>query len=239
MKQLSTFLLIALIATLQPAIAQENDSKGKHFGGYGYFLSGYQMMDLSSMNDLLVGKGYPELQNGSVSIGGGGYYLLNNWHIGGEGYGVPGSSAENASYKVNHGGGYGFLNVGYLVWKTPGFMLMPVVGVGGGGITVTLREKAATTPTFEQILDDPGREVQLNNGGFMLNFSVMAHYLVLGTKQPDVSGGFILGLKAGYILNLDGDNWYLDDQVVSQTPASSVSGPYFTLVLGGGGSGRK
>lgn len=239
MKLNFAFFFAILISSVQPVSAQENTSNGKHYGGFGYFLGGYQTMDLSALNDAMMQKGYPELQNGSVSIGGGGYYLLRNWMIGGEGCGLPGSTSENASYKVSLGGGYGFFNVGYLVLKTPGFSLYPIVGIGGGGMTVALREKTANTPAFGQILDDPGRETYLNNGGFMLNFSLLAHYLVLGTKTTDGSGGFILGLKAGFILNLDGDNWYLDNQTMSQTPASSISGPYFSLVIGGGGSGRK
>lgn len=242
----SLLFLAVLIFTGYAASSQEqpdkNSPSSKHQkmnGGFGYFMSGYQAFDLSGMNRQLIDMGYPELPTGSFSIGGGGHFLLKNWLIGGEGFGLPGSSVGNDNYMANHAGGYGFFNLGYLLWHTPSFFLYPVVGFGGGGMTLNLKEKEEQTTSFPDILASPGREVNLQNGGFMLNLSVLANYMILGEKSAGYSGGFILGVKAGYILNIGGTDWYQNNEKLNDAPSSGISGPYVGIVIGGGGMGSK
>lgn len=245
--QLTAFILsLAVMLGGIDLMAQGNEtnstgkaSNSKNYGGFGYFMLGYHSFNLSEMNTALKDHGYPELSNGSMSIGGGGHYLVKNWLLGGEGFGLPGSRVENDEYIVSHTGGYGFFDIGYLVVKTPSFFLYPILGIGGGGMTVNLKEKDEQTTVFGDILENPGRETNMDNSGFMLNFSFLANYMIYGEKEDTYSGGFILGIKAGYILNLDGNNWYQNQDKLTQTPSSGISGPYVTLVFGGGGSSIK
>lgn len=239
-KRLVFVSMFSFLTLLVSGQSQESDVSLKSgnqntYGGFGYFMMGYHSFDLSELNNSFSASGYPELSTGSLSVGGGGHYLLKNWLIGGEGFGLPGSKVENDTYTVSSSGGYGFFDLGYLVWKTPSFFLYPVLGIGGGGMTVNMKEKDLQTTSFGDILNNSGRETNLENGGFMLNFSVLANYMILGEKEETYSGGFVLGIKAGYILSLDGNNWYQNNEKLNQTPDSGISGPYIAIVLGGGG----
>jgi hypothetical protein len=63
------------------------------------------------------------------SAGGGGHSITNRWILGGEGHSAFGP--ENA-------GGYGFLNIGYLLLKENSFLVYPLLGLGGGAMTSTV-----------------------------------------------------------------------------------------------------
>ena len=107
---ISLLIQIAFIISLN-SFGQDVSKSDKYYGGFGYFMSGYQILNLEGINDAFKTSGFPEINNGSITVGGGGHYLFNNWLIGGEGYGLLGGSAENNLYKVIHAGGYGFFNI--------------------------------------------------------------------------------------------------------------------------------
>jgi len=222
----------------QQGFGQETSTRNKFYGGFGYFMSGYQGFNLGEMNTRLKDYGYPEVENGSVTIGGGGHYLLKNWLLGGEGFGLLGGSVENSDYRVVHAGGYGFLNVGYLAYRSPSFMLYPVLGIGGGNLTLYLKDKNLFTESFDTMLENPGRESIIATGGFLLKFSLMANYIFAGVKENEHSGGFVLGVKTGYIYNVSGDNWSLSGSNLNGAPKAGMSGPYVSIVIGGGGIGN-
>ncbi|MGB9665157.1 MAG: hypothetical protein ACPL25_09620 [Ignavibacteria bacterium] len=84
MKFFSLILVLPLLSTIfySQAISQSRTS-----GGEGYFMVGIQKIDVKNLNSLLRNNNYPVLNESYPSIGGGGYGIINNFVIGGEGHG--------------------------------------------------------------------------------------------------------------------------------------------------------
>lgn len=233
--QLKTLAMIIFIAANIQIKGQDANNRSKAWGGIGYFETGITYFDYSDINKLFKNAGFPELTTPSISMGGGGHALIANFIVGGEGHGYFGAISQNDQYKVSHGGGYGFFNVGYLLMNTPTTKLYPMVGLGGGSVTVSITDRNQIPDSFDQILLNPARQSHIYTGGFTMNFSLSSDFFVAGQRTEQVSGGFFVGIRAGYTLQLSGNNWYLDEQILSDSPNSGMSGPYVRLTIGGGG----
>ena len=72
----------------------------------------------------------------------------------------------------------------------------------------------------------------------MINVSIGADFFFLANKTENASGGWIMGIKAGYIYNASGNDWYFNNEQIVGSPNSGISGPYVRLVIGGGGLGN-
>jgi hypothetical protein len=231
-------IILALSFSVSYGNAQENTTSGKYNGGIGYFQTGYSFFNQSKLNDILKASGMPELENGSLSFGGGGHFIYKNFIIGGEGHGLRGNSSVNDQYRLNQSGGYGFFNFGYLVYQRSFITLYPIIGVGGGGFSVTITDKTGLPGNFNDLLADPKHESTISKGGFMLNFSVGSDFFISGTGSDKASGGFIIGLRAGYLLELNKNNWSVADEELAGGPDAGISGPFIRLTFGGGGLSR-
>jgi len=231
-------LLFISFLIIHSASAQESGTRNLVYGGVGYFMAGYSVVDLDNLNQSLSNSGIPELDRGSITIGGGGHYIIKNIIIGGEGHGVTGKNAENDNYKSAYSAGYGFFNLGYVILNSPSFNFYPLIGFGGGGMTVSILDKSKLTNSFDDILDDPARESYLTKGGFLMNFSLGADYFFVGEKSESTTGGFLIGIKAGYILDVSNNDWDFNGQHLNNSPGSGVSGPYVRITFGGGGLTR-
>jgi hypothetical protein len=201
----------------------------------GSFMTGYSINDFSEMNDLFTANGYPSLDDGSFSLGGGGHFIINNVIIGGEGHGLPGNDASDSHYRISQSSGYGFFNLGYIVFSRSNLLLYPLLGMGGGGTTVTITGLDQKPADFQDILDDPGRESYITSGGFMLNFSLGTDLFLFGDRSEDGTGGFFAGIRLGYLLDPGKEQWYFSDQELTGSPDTGMSGFYFRITLGGGG----
>ena len=234
-----TIIIVTLIFTgiYFQGFSQETKSN-KVSGGLGYFMIGYTGFNLGEMNTQFKDNGYPELTNGSLTFGGGGHFIINNFIIGGEGHGLLGGSSSNSNYSINMGGGYGFFNLGYNLYHNPTVNIYPLLGFGGGGVTIGMTDKSKTPENFNDLLENPARESYITNGGFMINFSIGADFFVLANKTKNASGGWIMGIKAGYIYNASGNDWYFNNEKITGSPNAGISGPYVRLTIGGGGLGN-
>ena len=237
MKTNAIILITVFLSVANFAGYSQEAKSNKETGGLGYFMMGYTGFNLGGMNTQLKESGYPELTNGSFSFGGGGHFVINNFIVGGEGHGLSGSKSSNADYNLAIGGGYGFFNLGYILYHNPTVNIYPLLGFGGGGVTIGITDKNKIPGNFDALLENPARESYITNGGFMMNLSVGADFFIAGSKNENFSGGWIMGIKAGYIYNAN-NNWYFDNQEIAGSPNGGISGPYVRLVLGGGGLGK-
>ena len=212
--------------------------KSKVYGGMGYFYSGVSFADLDALNTMLMENGMPELGNTSVSFGGGGQGIIGNFILGGEGHGIVGESGLNQTYRVSYGGGYGLFNIGYVVYAKPAVLIYPMLGIGGGGQSVTITNRSTLPVSFSDLLEDPKHQSVLTKGSFLIDLSVNSNIFIFGNTGGNSSGGFLVGLRAGYLLELSNARWYIDDQELVGGPDSGMSGPYIRLVIGGGGFSR-
>jgi hypothetical protein len=231
--------VLLLLAGLTVPSGAQKAACTKIFGGSGYFMTGYSRMNVTLLNTRFSAQGIPGIAEGGFFLGGGGHYVCRNVIMGGEGGGVISSPSSGGRYGVTSSGGYGFMNVGYMILKRGAVFTYPLVGIGGGGMSVLITDKTGLPAGFDEVLRDPAHQSLLMHGGFMLNFSIGVDWFVGGVHDDGETGGWLIGMKAGYILDTGGKNWMLDNQRLTGAPAAGMSGFYLRLTLGGGGFVRK
>ena len=230
-----TFLIITLFLFISAnnAYSQELKHRGRMGGGRGYFMFGFNNLDIKNLNTALENKGYSKLSDNFLSFGGGGHGIINRFIIGGEGHGLIGEEANSENYKSSLSVGYGFFDFGYIVYSIGGLNVYPLLGIGGGGITLKISEKVP--PSFDAILDNPKRGVEISTGGLLLNIAVGADYLLnLGDRKWG-NGGLVFGLRIGYTYSPIKSDWQFEEGSISDGPETGITGPYLRLMIGGGG----
>ncbi len=99
-------------------------------------------------------------------------------------------------------------------------------------MSVALKERS--TPTFEEVLENPARSSELSNGMFLLDGSVGANYRVRFTEDDgEEGGGLLVGLQVGYTFAPGGPSWELDGlNDVAGGPSFQIEGAYIRLSIG-------
>jgi opacity protein-like surface antigen len=230
------FITIPLVLTLLalgtlPAHAQRRRpvvERSDH-GGRGFFMIGAQQLDLDELNERLGDAGHPDFDDVALTLGGGGFFRRGRLILGGEGHGVIGSSETTADGDLRTGlaGGYGLLNLGFAVVEHSGLLVYPLVGVGGGGMSLSIDERS--TPSFDDILDDPRRGVRLNQAQFLLSAGVGVDQLFGGGR-----GGIAVGLRAGWTFAPLDSEWSFSRNDVADGPEGGFDGGFIRLSVGGG-----
>ncbi|MBN2710667.1 MAG: hypothetical protein JXR46_16600 [Calditrichaceae bacterium] len=205
----------------------------KHWQGRGYFMFGGSSFDFGALNSRLQTSGYPKVSDDFLGFGGGGHIFKNRWIIGGEGHGFLPRESENSTYRISVKGGYGFLNLGYFLHQSAHLSLYPMIGFGGGGIRLKIEEKS--NPSFNDVLDDPGRNSEISILSMLLNFSLGADYQRKINKEEKHCSVWIVGFRIGYILDLEQGKWMMGRKSLSGAPAIAITGPYARLLIGFGG----
>lgn len=241
---LAALLLIALVA---PSAAQESPRPR------GFFQAGYQAVDLDGLNTALTADGLPEFGSDFLTLGGGGFFTAGRFLIGGEGHGLltGEESTGNGEFRTRLTGGYGMFNLGYAAWSDGALDIYPVLGVGGGGMQLDIIERSS--PLFEDVLADPGTSTRLSSNAFLLSASVGVDYR-FGADRPvrrrdrdrprgrdrddddddDGRGGWLLGVRAGWIWAPGDVRWELDDlNDVAGGPGTVPTGFHIRVSVGG------
>ena len=234
-KILPLLILFAVAGIIPNAqiFAQEHEETGLH-SGKGYFMFGWNKLNIGNLNAQLAAKGYSQLSDNLFSFGGGGFGIINNFLLGGEGHGLYGTTVASGNYNLSLTAGYGFFDLGYIVFSSESVSIFPIIGIGGGGITLDITNRNALT--FDEILDEPGRMSKLSAGGFLMNFSIGADYIIdMGNNDNESNGGLAVGIIAGYTFAPMKGQWQMNQVTVSGGPEVGVDGFYIRLMIGGGG----
>ncbi len=239
MKNKTKVVVISLLVFTFTAfswLTAQTQTSGK-MGGAGYFSVGMAKINLDDLNARLAAKGLPEFSNDFFSMGGGGLSFKNKLIFGGEGYGLMGQEKKygtgTAVYKQRVDLGYGFFDIGYMLYSGKQLNFFPMLGIGGGGVSMRIIQIA--NATFDELLTDPGRNVEISKGAFLLNFSLNAHYFFSFNKSKRSAGGLLLGVQAGYLFAPYTSDWKNNENDVTGGPDFDFTGPYINLQLGGGG----
>ncbi len=230
-------IVVAVASILFTATSQSQGllQHARESGGMGYSMYGWSTLDIEALNSRLERKGYSSMSDNFFSVGGGGHGIIDNKVIlGGEGHGLLGEEVTSGNYKNSVTVGYGFFNVGYIVYSKKQLRLYPLVGLGGGGMNLKIREKPSSL-SFDDVLDDPERRVELSTYGFLLNFAVGMDYLLILGEDEKGKGGLVFGLRAGYTLSPLKRAWRMDELEISGAPDMGITGPFIRLMFGGGG----
>lgn len=243
-------LLTLLAATAAPAVtapvAAQDGPRPR-----GFFQVGYQAPDIDGLNGALVDAGLPGFGDGFLTLGGAGFFTAGRFLIGGEGHGLLPREETTAGgqFRNRLTGGYGMFNLGYAAWSDGALDLYPVLGIGGGGMQLEIIERSS--PVFDDVLDDPGTSSRLSSSAFLLSAGVGADWR-FGSDRParrsrrdrdddddddDADhrwGGWLLGVRAGWVWAPGGVNWELDDlNDVAGGPDTAPTGFHLRVSIGG------
>lgn len=245
----AALLLGLLFLTTAPLTAQRVRPEGR-----GAFQVGFQGTDLGDLNADLTGAGFPSFDDGLITLGGFGLGSAGRFLIGGEGHALLPTEETTAdgTFRTRFGGGYGMFNLGYLAYSDDHVDIYPILGVGGGGTTLEIIERSS--PTFDDVLDDPARGSRLTTGGFMMSVSVGADYRFGPAErerrrwrdrgrdrnddddEDDDHGGLFVGLRAGWLWTPGDARWELDElNEVAGGPNVGPTGLFIRLSVGGWG----
>ncbi len=220
MMRLAEISTAATKAALSVALVGFLQAQGTRlYGGGGWFWVQYSgLMGLGPVADELRTQGLSfSAPSGFVGIGGGGGGYLGRIHIGGEGGYFFGNKV---------GGGAGWARLGYFFPLRGGFIIMPVGIIGGGGLTLQIRDDG-TAVSFGQIAATHVPIQALSTGGMLTGAAIEV--------QKNL-GGFLLGLSAGYLTGPSWKDWETaEGRRLTDGPRVSVGMPYVRLQIGGGG----
>jgi hypothetical protein len=234
-KTIAILALLTASGWAERAAADDWD-RGHRFAG-GYFMIGWSALRLDDLNTALAAHGYPQFDESSLSLGGGGHFTVGRLVLGGQGHGYLSESRDSylptGTYRTSLTAGAGFFDIGYQLVQGGRARLACLVGLGGGGVQLKMVDLRG--PTFEDVLSDPGRSAELTTTGFLLDLGVSVDVLTRRVGHHDMFGGPLVGVRAGYILSPVKGDWKLGDRDIAGGPRIGVEGAYVRALLGFGG----
>jgi hypothetical protein len=222
-----SLLLLILFSTM--ATAQTEVKSNKSCGGFGYFSFSGEQLHLTDLNHSLTANGYSSFNTIGTSYGGGGYFVINNFMIGGGGSWLADSRRKNPGSSQHLKGGYGCFSIGYLIYSGKRSLFYPTIGLGGGGYDMIV-SKNSSSPDFTQQLNTPSGTLSANAGGWMSN--IQLNYQCFFSKAG--TEGFFIGLRAGYKYSPYDWSVGIDNNKLNNAPGINMNGFYASIILGGG-----
>ncbi len=223
---------VFFLAAMLVASAQEI-SKPREMGGGGFTI-GYGNMDVSGLH-VFVPENVKDFRNDHLVIGGAGYGIVDRFVIGGSGFGMIGDDITTDSLKISLGGGLGTFDFGYLLLSAEKMKIFPLIGIGGGGYGLNIARNKNVT--VNEILENPGQEINIGIGGFVADVSLNINVIPVFNydEKENAYGGFMTGLKAGYIYSLPSSSWSFTGGDIINGPDFNLSMFYVKIIIGGFG----
>lgn len=168
-------------------------------------------------------------------LGGQGFGLFNRFLIGGSGAGLLSRSVDEPNdRRVSAAGAWGTFDFGYQLLRVNGFLIAPVLSLGGYGMSMTVASKAEVA--FNDAIQNPNRSVTLTNNGFLTGLSLVAKTVAIGRKAQvaGTKSGYSLGLRVGGLYGFPIRGWKANGADVNGSPPFGLRGGYAALSLGVG-----
>ncbi|HEX3773443.1 MAG TPA: hypothetical protein VHV51_03205 [Polyangiaceae bacterium] len=202
--------------------------------------AGALMMDMGDVNDRLSQNGYGKtLPIVFPILGGQGFGLFGHFLLGGSGAGVLARSVDGpmgpaGATKVSASGAWGTVDLGYQLLRVNGFLLAPVISLGGYGMDLDINSKA--DQSFNDAVTSPTRSANLTRHGFVGGVSIIAKTIVIGRDShfANARSGWSLGLRVGGLYSIPTRGWKSDDASITGGPTFGLRGGYAALSLGAG-----
>jgi hypothetical protein len=201
----------------------------------GYALVGAVSHDLGGINTALAGQEFESLDETVASLGGGIHVLLGRWIVGAEGFGLFPRESTRAgdAWRARLMGGGGVFNVGYVMVQAGGVTLYPIVGIGGGGLTLQMEDRSF--PTFDEVLADPGRSSIMTTMSMIVQPAIgVDHLIPFGREVEGVVPGLLLGIRFGYTFTPLNSDWYRHRSRIPGGPSQGMEGGFVRIMIGGG-----
>lgn len=213
-----------------------------------YLLAGRLNADPSMINahfarpDLPTGTGFSALSNDAYAIGLGGYFPVSRVLFGFEAYYADLGYETSPAGKTNDGEmAYAMAMVGLPVYTSWRFTVFPYLGLGAGTMRVTLKNRdggptvsLAKSPTFDEIVLNPGTDSQVLGNYIMVQPGFGVDYLVL--KDDNSSRlGLTVGIRFGSAITPNRTQWKYRGHEVFGGPTFQPSGTTLRILVGIGG----
>ncbi|MFP4681716.1 MAG: hypothetical protein ACLFQB_14695, partial [Chitinispirillaceae bacterium] len=159
--------------------------------------------------------------------------------MGGSGFGILAQTVQTDSVTARFSGGMGFFDIGYALVSLKNYSLLPVMGIGGGGMALRLEPRQLAAPSFDSVLVNPRRTATMNAAGFAIKIGIMNQFAweVSQERRNDVVNIFKVGgnIEAS-VIYLPRMEWKLGDDVSvfnAPDPKNYMIMVTATLLLGG------
>lgn len=200
------------------------------YGGYGGFMLGGMQVDLKNLNSSLKSHGYQKFDDIALTTGGGGWGIIKNLLIGGEGHGFYGLSnsgvvgTNGQRYKMDLKMDYSLFNLGYIFYNRKNYNNYIMGGIGHSSVELRITEDRPEL--FGELLDNPKRNLILEKETFIVDLSLGGNYLY------HFDPVLLLGLKTGYVFAFDRDR---NENNILDCPSFGTTGGYAKIFIGFGG----
>lgn len=197
-----------------------------------YGLGGWAPIDVDALNARLAGlrEPYTPVTGDMVLAGAGMHVRFRRVLLGGEGALLY--STEDAEFederRARFSGAYGVVTLGFSILGTDGLDIYPLLQIGGAGLSLEVEERGA--PTWDELLEEPGRSTLLSTGSIIGAAGLGLDYAF--------RNGILLGLRGTWNYTPHMDDWNADGDDVLGGPTIDMRGPSLRLLLGFGGRGR-
>lgn len=226
---------ICLLGFAAPVLRGQADERGPFTGGAGYLAIGGASLDCDGLNESMAGSGYSGFGGGFPTLGGGGYAVVGQLVLGGEGRAYLAKSRGNASFKTSLAGASGFFQIGWIVHAGRGFRVFPLIGLGAGSVHLDIT--GSSPAPFEEVIADPKRSARLQTSGFLLDPGMaVEHWFGRGRAGRS---RFFVGVRAGYVFAPARSGWELEKMEIEGGPKLNLGGPHLRLVIGAGSAGGR
>lgn len=205
----------------------------KIFGLSGSFDLGVKAYDTENYQYFMPGDA-PPLDEGLITVGGGGYTIYRNWIIGGYGFFRSGDQQSLAvgtapntmeyNYKLRGGGAY--FNLGYVLFSGSSWLFFPQLGIGVENLSLLKNLDEGVDFAVQQNLS-----TKYKWQSPMLEIALAFDFFPLGNSRTK------FGLRAGYQLSLEQDNeWQHAGGNFNNPdlPLNNLDGFFVNLVIGSG-----
>lgn len=195
-------------------------------GGFGFFDANIHMIDYNPIimgisNNVVTTEPSP-----TISLGGSGYGFTSNWVYGGTGVGLLNTSPDKYT---TFDGGYGLVDLGYLLLAKKGMVLFPCIGIGGYNNSLVISDLSGSSLPFDSLFNTSYiKEMNIYSKGTMLDGSL--HFFIV-TKG---STGLTLAVNAGYSYCLNQKTYTINKIKIDDAPDFNMTGLHLGLSIGFG-----
>jgi hypothetical protein len=205
--------------------------------GFGHFILGAGLFNLSDLEDRLRQNGYAELSPVITIIGGEGHALFDSGFLVGARGGAlisPESEGPDAS-TASISGGFGMADFGFSLVHTRPILLFLAAGIGGFGYSVDIGD--GRSAAFDDVLAEPARGSSLSTAGLLGSLTVGFDGRVdIAPADRGKQGFLTLGLRLGALYGPPIGDWTIEHGgKASGGPTTALAGFFGALALGFGG----
>jgi hypothetical protein len=212
-------------------------SKDEPAEGAGMFFVGVGFFDFSALNRRLRAAGYETIDDGLTLLGGEGRAIMPSGFVAGARGGALLASDGHGpnGFERSFSGGFGMLDLGFALIRTPALLLTLTSGLGGYGVSLGISDRQSVR--FDDVLQAPARSSSVSRGGLLVGLALgLDGRVPVGTVERGRRGFFTLGARVGALYGPPLGGWGLDEGGdATAGPGRGLTGVYGALAIGFGG----